>query len=301
VPKIRALPAGSSKQAQSRGNQMRCVSVCVLAAAAAVLSAGVARARSQVEPAGSGFGASPTSPPLKMHGSPSRAGTFAAASIATARRMAPEQREEWRFLKEAAAASRFESEASRMALAKSNNAQVRAFAATLINDHASTSITLQHMLHGRGMAPPMLANDQRKTLNRLTKLGGARFDREYMDEVGLRYQQEDLQVWEKAGLAIRDPALRAWIARTLPTLRYHLSTAQRIASTEDAKPVRAAASRKRRHMAPTLRQAAAQPEALSQQPFDSRAAPASQLMGAAPMQLGVTQPVAAWPIESNSR
>jgi putative membrane protein len=203
--------------------------VCVRAAAAALFVAGMAHATS---PADADFGESTGSSPPKVRPLPSSAGIFAAASIATARRMSPEQREEWRFLKMAAAASRFESEASRMALAKSSNEGVRAFAATLINDYAATSVTLQHMLHGRGMAAPMLANDQRKTLNRLAKLRGARFDRKYMDEVGLKYQQGDLQVYERAGLAIRDPALKAWIDRSLPIRRDRLATAQRIASME---------------------------------------------------------------------
>ena len=222
---------------------MRCVGACVLAAAAAALfAAGIAHA---TRPADADLGAPTDSAPLKVRPSPSRAGTFAAASIATARRMSPEQREEWRFLKAAAAASRFESEASRMALARSSNAGVRAFATTLIDDHAAASVALQYMLHNRGMAAPMLANDQRKTLNRLAKLRGARFDRKYMDEVGLRYQQGDLQVYEKASVAIRDPVLKGWIDRSLPTRRDRLAMAQRIASTEEARPAGAIAPRPR--------------------------------------------------------
>ena len=45
------------------------------------------------------------------------------------------------------------------------------------------------MLHGRGMAPPMLGNDQRKTLNRLVKRSGKKFDREYMEQVALKHQR----------------------------------------------------------------------------------------------------------------
>lgn len=252
---------------------MRCVSVCVVAAAAALLWAGVARAEREAQPAGSAFGSPPKPPPAKVNSALARPAVFAAASAASAKKMSVEQRDERRFLKEASAASRFESEASRMALAKSNNPRVRSFAATLINHHATTGIALQHMLQGRGMAPPMLANDQRKTLNRLAKLGGAKFDREYTEEVGLRYQHEDLQVYEKAALATRDPTLKAWIARTLPTLRYHLATAERISASHAPAP----------------------------RPVVSRAGLATQFMGAGPMQLGVTQPVAARPTESNTR
>ncbi|MDB5880798.1 MAG: hypothetical protein JWP43_676 [Ramlibacter sp.] len=215
---------------------MRGFTACVLAAAAATLLAGIARA--QV--------AGPA--------------VFAAASAANAKKLSVQQREEWRFLKEAAAASRFESEASRVALAKSNDPRVRSFAATLIKHHADTGIALQHMLHGRGMAPPMLANAQRKTLNRLARLSGVKFDREYTEQVGLKYQQEDVQVYEKAALVTQDPVLKGWITQTLPTLREHLATAERIAGPETAASIKVRAPRGRA-AAGTMQRGLAQPVA----------------------------------------
>jgi putative membrane protein len=255
---------------------MRCVSVCVVAAAAALSWAGVAGAQ-QARPV-----------------------AFAAASAAHAKKMPAQQREERRFLKEAAAASRFESEASRMALAKSNDAGVRSFAATLINHHASAGAALQHMLHNRGMAPPMLSNEQRKILNRLAKAGGAAFDREYIEEVGLKYQLDDLQGYEKAALAARDPALKAWLARTLPTLRYHVATAQRIAVREEAGPIKTRAQRGRSDPAPARQQAVARKQP-APATYKSHAELSTQFMGAGPMQLGVTQPPPAPSSGSNSR
>lgn len=168
---------------------------------------------------------------------------FAAASAAHARPMSPQQREEWRFLKAAAAASRFEREASRLALGKSRDAGVRSFAAMLIEHHASAGIALEHFLYGRGMAPPMLADDQRKILNRLARLNGTKFDREYMVEVGLRYQQEDLRLYESAALAMIDPALQAWVTRKLPSLRNHLAAAQRLTAPSDTRLAKGASVR----------------------------------------------------------
>jgi putative membrane protein len=254
---------------------MRCVSVCVLAAAAAVLWTGAARAQL------------------------GRPAVFAAASAANAKKMPAPQREEWRFLKEAAAASRFEGEASRMALARSNDPRVRAFAATLINHHAATGVALQRMLHNRGMAPPMLANDQRKTLNRLARLSGPKFDREYTGQVALRYQQEDLQLYERAATATHDPVLKGWIVRTLPALRYHVTTAERLAVPDETAPIKVRMPRGR-SASPSLHHAAVQPKAQAPGPA-ARAELATQFMGAGPMQLGVKQPAAAWPIEPHTR
>ena len=157
-----------------------------------------------------------------------RPGTFAAASAASARRLDPGQREEWRFLKDAAAAGRFEHDAAQLALAKSSDPALRSLAASLVNHQSGSLPALQQMLRARSMAPPMLSNEQRRRLNRLVKVRGPKFDREWMEWVALRSQQETVQGFEKAAVSARDPQLRAWIARTLPALRYQLASAGRI-------------------------------------------------------------------------
>jgi len=169
---------------------MKCFSLCLIGAAC-VLFAGSAVASTGGEPAGA-------KPPARSASAQPRAVIFAAASAPFARRLTAEQREEWRFLKDAAAESRFESDAARMALAKSADPNVRSLAATLVNHHAGMQVPLQQMLHARNIAPPMLSNDQRKALTHLAKLHGAKFDREWMDAVGLRSQLEGVQAFEKA-------------------------------------------------------------------------------------------------------
>jgi predicted outer membrane protein len=221
---------------------------------------------------------------------------FAPGAAASAKRMTPQQREEWRFLKDAAASSRFQSEAAHLALARSSDPGVRSFAATLINHHSTAGNELLHMLHTRGMAPPMLANDQRKTLNRLGKLHGGKFDREFMAEVGLRYQQDDVQYFEKARLVAAEPSLKGWIERNLPTLRYNLATAERLAPADLrlAKLTPASGANDR----------AAARASLATRSMGAPPAPAPmaggflQLRGAAP---GAISPLAVRPIESNLR
>jgi putative membrane protein len=166
--------------------------------------------------------------PARPAVSPARPGMFAAASAPFAKRLTPEQRDEWRFLKDAAAAGRFEFDAGKLALSRSNDARVRSLAATLVNHHGAAQPRLQQMLNVRSMAPPMYSNDQRKALNRLAKLQGAKFDREWMETVGLRSQQDSIAVYEKAAQSARDPSLRDWIEQTLPALRWQLQTAERI-------------------------------------------------------------------------
>jgi predicted outer membrane protein len=221
---------------------------------------------------------------------------FAPAAAAHAKRMTPQQRDEWRFLKDAAAISRFESEAARLALARSSDPGVRSFAATLINHHSSAGNELVHMLHARGMAPPMMANDQRKTLNRLGKLQGGKFDREFLAEVGLRYQQDNVQYFEKARLAAGEPTLKGWIDRNLPTLRYNLATAERLAPADLRFAKLALPARGQDH--------AGARAAMATRSMGAPAAPATPTGGF--LQLGgapasAISPLAARPIESSIR
>jgi predicted outer membrane protein len=209
---------------------MRYVGACVLAAAAAVFSATTAHAQYEGDSGSAVPGPGQAQP--RSEPAPARPAMFAASSAANARKMSAEQREERRFLKEAAATSRFDSDASRLALSRASDPAVRAFAADLVNHHASAGPALQSMLHGRGMAPPMLGNDQRKALNRLARLSGAKFDREYIQQVGLKQRQSSLQAYERAGAAAREPTLKAWIAQTLPMLRHQLAAAGRIAAPQ---------------------------------------------------------------------
>jgi hypothetical protein len=133
------------------------------------------------------------------------------------------------------------------------------------------------------MAPPMLSNEQRHALNRLTRLHGAKFDREWIESVALRSQQESLAAFEKASSTSRDASLRAWAARTLPTMRYQLASAERVVT----------GATKYASLVPSL------PQAAIKSPV-----PATALMGAGPapnpadlaegnMILGPVRPVAA--------
>lgn len=170
-----------------------------------------------------------------------RASTFAAGSVPAATRMTAEAREERLFLRDAAAQSRFELDASRLAFAKSGNSAVRTLSASLINHHNTVGLELAHLLHSRGMAMPMINNQQRKVLNQLNKLAGAKFDALYMQQVGLA-QAAVARDYEKASAAIREPQVHAWIVKTLANTRYHQSMAERSgpADPQTAKGNRAA-------------------------------------------------------------
>lgn len=152
---------------------------------------------------------------------------YAPGAAAQVHPSSPTQRLERRFLQIAAANLRFQSDASRLAQARSNNPAVKDLANTLLSRQQTAQPELLRLLHQRGMALPMPTNEHTKVLKRLAKLSGAKFDRLYVDEVVLRSCQVDIANYEKVAAQADDPVLKAWIERQLPTLRFHYAKAGR--------------------------------------------------------------------------
>lgn len=152
--------------------------------------------------------------------------SFAPAAAAGAYRSTPEAREERRFLREAAAQSRFELDASELAFTKSTHPGVRTLAASMINHNKTIGLELAHLLNSRGMALPMIGDVQRKTLKQLAKLNGNKFDSAYLQQVGL-VQANVARDYEKAAQAIGDPQVNGWIVKNQPTTRYHQMLAEK--------------------------------------------------------------------------
>lgn len=153
-------------------------------------------------------------------------GSYAAAAAAEAKPLPPAQRFERRFLQITAANLRFQSEASRLALARSGHPAVKDLASTLLAHQQAVQPELLRLLQARDMALPIPGNVHGKMLKQLARLNGAKFDRLYVDEV-LQSLGEDTANHEKAAAQAEDPVLRAWAERQLPALRFHGAKAGR--------------------------------------------------------------------------
>jgi len=155
---------------------------------------------------------------------------YAAESAGTATRLPPEERQARDFLRMVSLQARYETEAARLALQRAERPAVLVYASDLLDYHREADAELLHLLAARGMAPPMMDNAQRKALNRLARLNGARFDREFVEQLGRDRQRDDVQRFELAAKGISDPALLDWIDRQLPSLRQQQTSAVELAS-----------------------------------------------------------------------
>ena len=84
------------------------------------------------------------------------------------------------FVHDVASKHMAEIELSRMALDKSSNAEVKAFAQMIIQDHGAAEAKLKSVVSGHAMAwPAQLDEDARETADELAKKQGPDFDRHY--------------------------------------------------------------------------------------------------------------------------
>jgi putative membrane protein len=137
------------------------------------------------------------------------------------------------FVMNVAAKGMYEIEVSKLASERALGREVRSYAQTLVRHHTQANNELIAMMSARGIAPPVgLAPDRATKLQRLAALPRSdAFDSGYVRVVGVEDHRAAIAAFEKARKDVRDRELRAWMDRTLGTLRNHLAMAQSIVAS----------------------------------------------------------------------
>jgi len=130
------------------------------------------------------------------------------------------------FIMEAAQGGLAEVELGQMASSKAQSAEVKQFAQRMVTDHGKANEELKSLAQSKNMTLPTDVGAKHKaTKERLEKLSGAQFDRAYMQDM-LSDHQKDVNDFRKESQSGKDPEVKAWAAKTLPTLQEHLQMAQ---------------------------------------------------------------------------
>jgi len=134
------------------------------------------------------------------------------------------------FVAVAAGSGMYEVEASRVALSRATDPQVRAYAQMLVDHHTTSNNELMTIVGTKGqrIAPALPASLQQK-VTMLSGLSGPAFDREYVRMTGVQDHRAAIAAFEQAQGSVADRDLQAFIVKTLPVLRSHLQQAQDIA------------------------------------------------------------------------
>jgi putative membrane protein len=132
-----------------------------------------------------------------------------------------------RFLKAAAQSGEYEIEGSKIAQNKAKSAEVKTFAKHLIDDHTKAAAELKALASKKGVelpAKPSLL--QQASLKLLDMHKGADFDDEYAENVGVDAHESAVEDFSDAAEDAKDPDVKAFAQKTLPTLQKHLEMAK---------------------------------------------------------------------------
>jgi len=131
------------------------------------------------------------------------------------------------FVKEAAISDLFEIESSRLAQER-GDADSKAFAAKMIEDHTQTSSELKALVSSgkvKADLPTQLDSTHQSKLDKLKSLNGADFNKQY-DSDQVSAHKDAVSLFERYGKGGDNESLKAFAAKFLPHLQDHLKMAQ---------------------------------------------------------------------------
>jgi len=141
-------------------------------------------------------------------------------------------------MKEAAMGGMLEVELGRLAMQNADSEQVKQFGRQMVDDHGKGNEELKLLAQSEGVKlPSQLDPKHTKELQRLQRLSGADFDREYM-KMMLDDHHKDIKAFNDEGQKGDDPEVKGFALRTLPTLRAHLTIAEHTLNALDAEGTR---------------------------------------------------------------
>jgi len=130
------------------------------------------------------------------------------------------------FLEDAAQGGHAEIEGSKMALQKSKNADVKAFANQMIKDHTAVGEELTALAKSKGYTPPTEPSLMQKGELKALDVTDDSFDSMYARRIGVAAHESTVKLFEKAAKDAKDPEIKAFAQKTLPSLQSHLEMAK---------------------------------------------------------------------------
>jgi putative membrane protein len=143
---------------------------------------------------------------------------------------APAMRSDSTFVNTVAMDGLAEVELARLAIQKAKSPDVKQFAQRMVTDHSKANVELKQLASNKNVTLPAEPNAQQKAdKDRLSKLSGAEFDREYMSLMASAHDKA-VTAFEGEARDGREIDVKAWASKILPTLREHQTLAKQIAA-----------------------------------------------------------------------
>ncbi len=141
------------------------------------------------------------------------------------------------FINDAVPGGMAEVELGRLALKQAASKDVRQFAQRMIDDHTKAGDELKQLAMRKKVPPPPpeLLPTQKEAMAKLAKLQGAAFDSAYVQEM-VADHEKDVAAFDNVAKTATDADVKAYAAKTLPTLKEHLQMIRMLAGKMGAKP-----------------------------------------------------------------
>src|SRR6202049_892193 len=131
------------------------------------------------------------------------------------------------FVKEVAISDMFEIDSSKLAQDK-GTAPEKTFASQMITDHTKTSTELKGLVTSgkvKAEVPTALDSSHQSKLDKLKDESGKDFSSDF-DSIQVSAHKDAVSLFERYAKGGENADLKAWAAKTLPTLKHHLEMAE---------------------------------------------------------------------------
>ncbi len=136
------------------------------------------------------------------------------------------------FVIKAASGGMFEVESSKIAQDSAKSNEVKQFAQQMITDHTKANQKLKDIAKKANLGVPTKMTDQhQQMIQKIKSAEGNQFDPVYLD-AQLKAHQQTVDLFENASKTLKNPDLKAFAEKTLPTLKDHLSHVKDIAKPQ---------------------------------------------------------------------
>jgi putative membrane protein len=138
------------------------------------------------------------------------------------------------FVKKMAEGGMAEVELGKLAAKNASSPEVKAFGQRMVDDHSKAGDELKTIAERKSIAWPTSLDAKSQALHdKLAALNGEAFDRAYVKAMLSDHKKDaaELKTESKSG---KDPDVKEWAAKTLPTVESHLSDVEKINQTQEA-------------------------------------------------------------------
>jgi putative membrane protein len=131
-----------------------------------------------------------------------------------------------KFVETAAKDGLAEVELGQLASQRAESPEVKQFAQRMVQDHGKANDQLKQLAQSKGVEVPTETDkSHQRKMEKLQKLSGAQFDKQYMDDM-VKDHKKDVKEFQKQAKSAKDPDVKAFASQTAPVLQEHLQMAE---------------------------------------------------------------------------